>query len=36
MLSTSAFADSLDDDGTFVDRGPCGSGSFAVSLDVFK
>ena len=33
---TSVFADSIDDDGTFVDRGPRGSGSFAVSLDALK
>ena len=30
---TSALADSMDDDGTAVDRGPRGSGSLVVSLD---
>ena len=33
---TSALADSMDDDGTVVDRGPRGSGSLVVSLDVLK
>ena len=33
---TSALADSIDDDGAYVDRGPHGSGSFAVSLDALK
>ena len=33
---TSMFADSIDDDSTFVDRGPSGSGSFAVLLDALK
>ena len=33
---TSVLADSMDDDGTVVERGPRGSGSLAVSLDVLK
>ena len=33
---TSALADSMDDDGTVVDRGPRGSGSLVVSLDALK
>ena len=36
VLITSALADSMDDDGTVIDRGPCGSGSLVVSLDVLK
>ena len=31
---TSVLADSMDDDGTILDRGPCGSESLVVSLDV--
>ena len=33
---TSALADSMDDDGPVVDRGPRGSGSLVVSLDALK
>ena len=33
---TSVLADSMDDNGTVVDRGPHGSGSLVVSLDVLK
>ena len=33
---TPALADSVDDDGTVVDRGPRGSGSLVVSLDALK
>ena len=33
---TSALADSMDDDGTVVDRGPRRSGSLVVSLDALK
>ena len=33
---TSALADSMDDDGNVVDRGPHGSGSLVISLDALK
>ena len=33
---TSALGDSIDDDGTVVDRGPRRSGSLVVSLDALK
>ena len=33
---TSELADSMDDDGTVINRGPCGSGSLVISLDALK
>ena len=36
LASLLLLADSMDDDGTVVDRGPRGSGSLVVSLDTLK